>query len=114
MNELVEQLAQKQYAVETSRPAKTMEALRACLEREYVHVLFMETQTELGINLDKSNCDFSSCDLENGKGNLHIEGGVTLNYDKVRVVVDLDLESLEGMGQLFPIDDEEYNSFMSN
>ncbi|MFT7032451.1 MAG: hypothetical protein ACJA2S_000951 [Cyclobacteriaceae bacterium] len=113
MNELVKRLAKEPHEVETSRPKKTIEALKECLTRDYVHVLFKETQTELGIKLDKSNCDFTNCDLDNGKGRLHLEGGVTLNYDHVRVKVDLELETLNGQGQLYPISEEEYNSFMN-
>jgi hypothetical protein len=42
MNELVERLTKPQ-PVETARPEKTAKALKECVDRDYVHVMFKKT-----------------------------------------------------------------------
>ena len=37
---------------------------------------------------------------------------LTLNYDKVKCVADIDLSTLEGKGYLVPVSDEEYVKIM--
>ena len=114
MNDLVERLSRENFEVEATRPEKTAAALKECIDRNYVHIMFKKTQTELGIKLDKKNCDFSGCDFEKGVGDIHLEGGVTLNYETVKVVVDISLQTLEGKGKLIPVGQDEYDSFMLN
>ena len=111
MNELVERLTKEQN-IETARPEKTAKALKECIDRDYVHVMFKETGTELGVQLDRSDCRFDSADFDNSKGNVHIVGGLILNYDKVRCIADINLESCEGKGRLEPVGDEEYDRIM--
>ncbi len=107
MNELVERLT-KEQTVETARPEKTSKALKECIDREYVHVMFTKTGTEIGIQLDKENCKYDDADFEAGKGSAHLVGFLTLNYDKVRCVADIDLTTCEGTGHLEPVDEDEY------
>ncbi|MEL7003770.1 MAG: MbtH domain protein [Bacteroidota bacterium] len=114
MNDLVERLSSQSYDIEAARPEKTVKTFQECVDRDYVHIMFKQTQTELGIKLDRKKCDFSSCNLNEGMGKVHLEGGVTLNFETVRVVADLDLRTLEGQGKLKLISQEEYASFMSN
>ena len=45
------------------------------------------------------------------QGNLHLEGAITLNYDKIKVVVDLDLATYKGTGKAVPLSDEQYAAF---
>jgi hypothetical protein len=45
-------------------------------------------------------CDFSKADFENGSGIVHLEGGLTLDYVKVRYIADIDFKTLEGTGHL--------------
>ncbi|MNI33480.1 hypothetical protein D3C81_1775510 [compost metagenome] len=111
MDELVMRLSTAKHPVETVRPEKTAGALKECIDRDYVHIMFTETGTELGVQLDRSNCDLNG-DFQNGVGKIHIEGGLTLNYEKVRVVADIDLSTLEGEGNLVPVSDSEYNLMM--
>ncbi len=113
LNDLVERLT-KEHEVECARPEKTAEALKECIDRDYVHVMFKATGTELGIQLYRSECNFDKADFENAKGNLHITGGLTLNYDKVKCVADIDLSTCEGKGYLIPVSDEEYKEIMGN
>ena len=111
LNELVERLT-KEQEVETARPEKTAKALKECIDRDYVHVMFVKTGTELGVQLYRPDCNFTKADFENAKGNVHIEVGLTLNYDKVRCVADIDLTTCEGKGRLVPVSDEEYSEIM--
>lgn len=110
LNELVVRLMEKQ-SIEASRPEKTWQDLKECIDRNYVHIMF-PTGTELGVQLYRPDCDFTKADFENGKGSVHLEGGLTLNYDKVRVVADVNLETCEGEGFLKPLNDEEYTHIM--
>jgi hypothetical protein len=111
LNDLVERLT-KEHEVECARPEKTAEALKECIDRDYVHVMFKATGTELGIQLYRPECKFDGADFENAKGNVHLTGGLTLNYDKVKCVADVDLSTCEGKGYLVPVSDEEYKEIM--
>ena len=111
LNGLVKRLT-KPHKVETARPEKTAKALKECIDRNYVHVMFVKTGTELGVELYRPDCNFVKGDFENAKGSIHIEGGLTLNYDKVRCVADIDLAKCEGKGYLVPVSDEEYKAIM--
>jgi hypothetical protein len=111
LNELVERLT-KEQEVEAARPEKTAKALKECIDRDYVHVMFKKTGTEVGVQLDRRDCNFSEADFDKGKGKVHLVGGLILNYDKVRCIADIDLETLEGKGRLEPVSDEEYELIM--
>lgn len=111
MNDLVERLTKPQ-PVETALPNKTAKALKECIDRDYVHVKFKMTGTELGVQLDRRDCRFNEGDFENAKGQVHIVGGLILNYDKVRCIADIDLATCEGTGYLQPVDDAEYDLIM--
>jgi hypothetical protein len=103
MGTLVERLCGREHAVEVSlRSERTVEALRRCIERGYVHVKFTETQggTELGMRLDEKSTNLQKADFEKGVGQVILVGSLKLDYVKVRCIVDIDLESLEGKGRL--------------
>jgi hypothetical protein len=110
LNDLVERLT-KEHDVECTRPEKTAEALKECIERDYVHVMFKTTGTELGVQLYRPECKLDA-DYENSKGNVHLVGGLTLNYDKVKCIADIDLSTCNGKGYLMPVSDEEYKEIM--
>jgi hypothetical protein len=112
MNELVERLSKQDYPVEANRGNKTFKALEERVNLGHVHILFKDFGTELGIKLYPAKCDFSQCDFEKGIGKAHLEGGITLNYVKVKCIADIDLADLEGKGRLEPVSDEEYNIIM--
>ncbi|MCI0471306.1 MAG: MbtH domain protein [Candidatus Aminicenantes bacterium] len=111
LNELVERLT-KEHDVETARPEKTAKALKECIDRDYVHVMFIKTGTELGVQLYRPDCNFTKADFDNASGKVHLEGGLILNYDKVRCTADIDLSTCEGKGRLVPVGDEEYEAIM--
>lgn len=68
----------------------------------YVLVKFTETRggTELGMPLDREATDLSKADFDNGTGSVHVEGNLILNDDPVRLIADIDLETLTGTGRL--------------
>jgi len=111
LNELVVRLT-KEQPVETARPEKTAQGLKERIDRDYVHVMFTNTGTEIGIQLDRRDCRFDDGNFEEGTGKVRLVGGVTLNYDKVRCVAEVDLATCEGTGHLEPVDDEEYERIM--
>lgn len=113
MSELVERLTKSQ-PVETSRIEKTAKALKECIDRDYVHVMFKKTGTEVGVQLDRRDCRFERGDFQKATGVVHVVGGLILNYDKVRCVADIDLSTCEGEGYLEPVSDEEYERIMGS
>jgi hypothetical protein len=106
MNDLVQRLSQGQHAVEVAlRPAKTVQALRACLDRGYVHIRFPNTQggTELSFPIDRQRTDSSGADFVRETGRLTIVGELTLDYVNVRCIAEVDLPTLCGTGRLEPV-----------
>jgi uncharacterized protein YbdZ (MbtH family) len=100
---LVDRLCDGDHSVELAlRPEPTVALLKEALDRGYLHVKFTDTKggTELGVRLDREQCDFSEADFGQGTGTLHICGGLTLNYVKVRCMADIDLATLKGTGRL--------------
>lgn len=100
---LVERLAKGSHRVVAGpQPRASVQTLKEGIERGYVHIKFTETKggTELGIRLDANACDFSQGDFENQTGTIHLEGGLVLDYVKVRCIADIDLTTLAGEGHL--------------
>lgn len=103
---LVERLCEGDHPVEVSlRPEKSVKVLKEGLDRDFVHIKFTDTRsgTELGVRLDKDACDLSKADFESGTGTIHLEGGLTLDYVKVRCIADIDLETMGGTGRLVKV-----------
>jgi uncharacterized protein YbdZ (MbtH family) len=103
---LVDRLCEGHHPVEAGlRPERTVNLFKEAIDRNYVHIKFTETRggTELGVRLDRDGCDFSHADFEQGAGTVHIEGGLTLDYVKVRCIADIDLKSLQGQGHLVKV-----------
>jgi len=100
---LVDGLCEGDHPVEVGlRPEKTVKLFKEAIDRNYVHIKFTKTRggTELGVRLDCDTCDFSRADFESGNGTVHVEGGLTLDYVKVKCIADIDLSTLEGTGHL--------------
>jgi uncharacterized protein YbdZ (MbtH family) len=97
-DDLIERLSQGSHPVEASlRPEKSLQALKECIDRGYIHIKFTGTRggTELGVALDRDAVAF-----DDRAGSVRLVGGLTLNYVKVRCVADLDLNTLDGQGRL--------------
>lgn len=100
---LVERLCEGDHPVEVGlRPERSVKLFKDAVDRDYIHIKFTQTKggTELGFRLNKDNSNFSGADFENGKGIVHVEGSLTLDYVRVRCVADIDLSTLEGKGHL--------------
>jgi len=107
---LVDRLSEGDHTVEVGlRPEKTVKLFKEAIDRDYVHIRFTETKggTELGFRLDRGSSNFSAADFENGRGIVHVEGNLTLDYVKVKCVADIDLSTLEGNGHLVKLDARE-------
>lgn len=105
MDDLVERLSQGRHPVELSlRPEKNPATLSACLERGYVHVRFIGTRggTELGVRLDKEQCEWRDQDVAAKAGVMRLVGDLILNYVPVRCTAEIDLGSYTGEGYLQP------------
>ena len=97
-DDLVERLSQGNHPVEASlRPEKTVGALKECIDRGYVHIKFTGTRggTELGVALERDAVVF-----DEGANSVRLVGGLTLNYERVRCIANLDLTTLAGHGNL--------------
>src|SRR5688572_7615867 len=112
MNELVQKLSVTERPVEATRIDKSLQSLQESIDRNYVHILFSETGTELGVKLEKAKCNFDNADFKTWDGIAHFEGGLTLNYVKVRVIADIALRDFTGKGHLMPVTDDEYRAMM--
>jgi hypothetical protein len=109
MNDLVQRLTVEQPIEASLRPERTLDILKAAVDRGYVHVKFTETRggTELGIRLDPAASDLTAADFQSGTGNLRIVGELTLDYTRVRFHGTLDLSTLAGTGRLEPLGEVE-------
>lgn len=105
---LVDKLCEGNHPVVAGlRPEKTVKLFKEAIDRNYVHVKFTNTKggTELGVRLDREACDFSQANFDGDNGVVHIEGGLTLDYVKVRCIADIDLNTLEGTGHLVKVEE---------
>ena len=76
--------------------------LKEAIDRKYVHVLFTETEggTELGFQLDEARSDLTGARWEQGEGTIRLAGDLKLDGVPVRVVAEIDLATVEGVGRL--------------
>lgn len=103
MSQLVDRLSVGDHSVEVSlRPQRTMEALKQCLDRNYIHIKFVDTRggTELGVRLDNQLTKLDKADFEKGEGAATLVGNLRLDYVNVRCVAEIDLASFAGKGRL--------------
>jgi hypothetical protein len=103
MDELVARLIKGKHPIKAGLLSEpTAEAFQQRIQGEYVHIEFTDTKggTILGVQLDKATSDLSKANFEEQKGKVHLEGGLSLNYNQVRCIADIDLATLEGKGSL--------------
>lgn len=100
---LVDRLCDGDHPVEVVlRPTKTIAFFKEAVDRDYVHIKFTDTRggTELGVRLDREACDLGDGNFDNGMKTVHLEGGLTLDYVKVKCIADVDLQTFDGTGHL--------------
>ena len=109
MNELVKKLTSGYHPVEASvRPERTPAGFKAAIDRQYVHVRFTDTRggTELGFKIDQQLSDLSKADFTNLTGPVRVGGHLTLDYEPVRCIADIELSTLKGNGRLELVSNE--------
>ena len=95
MSALVEKLSQGEHPVSLTR-YKDIAGFKQAIERGFVLVRFQTRGgTEIGVSLEENA---SGVDLESKSVNLR--GSLTLDYQPVRCIANVDLESLTGYGRL--------------
>ena len=103
MNALVQKLSQGEHPVEVGlRPEKTIAGFKAALDRGYIHIRFTATKggTELGFKVDDKLSNLNGGDFTTSTGHVKVCGELTLDYERVRCVADIDLKTLDGQGHL--------------
>ena len=107
MNELVKRLCKKGNKIAAGRSDSATE-LREQIDSGIVLLKFTEIKggTELGSRLDKELTQLGDADFEKSTGIVHLVGHLTLNYDRVQLVDDVDLSTLKGTGHLVLIEEE--------
>jgi len=103
---LVDRLCEGDHPVEVGlRPEKTVKLFKEAIDCGYAHIKFTDTQggTELGVRLDREASDLGNALFEGQNGSVRLVGGLTLNYVKVRLIADIDLNTLTGKGHLDPV-----------
>jgi len=99
-DDLVAFLSEGDHPLQAS--AQSGEQFLERIKAGYVNVKFTDTRggTELGVRLDSAASDTTGADIEGHKGNVRIAGNLTLNYQPVRLVAEVALETLLGSGRL--------------
>jgi hypothetical protein len=109
MNELTHRLATGEHPVIMGGSSPSLQELRRRVaEIGYMSIKFTDTRggTDLGFQLDTDATKFRDVDFDQPAGTLHVEGNLVLNDDPVRVIADLDLETLNGTGRLVLLESE--------
>jgi len=80
--------------------AQSVEQFLERIKTGFVHIKFTDTRggTEIGVRLDAATSDTTHADLDARKGNVRIAGNLTLNYQPLRLVADVALDTLMGTG----------------
>ena len=101
---LVERLSSGEHdVIAVTRPAHSKEALKEAIERGFVQIEFINTQggTVLGFPIDLDESDISATLNEDNQGkDIKLSGMLTLNFQKVRCIASINLQSLKGNGRL--------------
>lgn len=108
MSELVQKLSNGEHPVTVGGPQPTLAEFRKRVEdMGYVFIKFTATRggTDLGVRVDKDATDLSQARFDEGSGQAHVEGTLTLDYVKVRCVADIDLATLNGTGHLVVLEE---------
>lgn len=103
MNDLVVRLSEEQDVEAWTGRELTFEHFKDAVNRGYIHVNFVKTETILGVRKDSEpslKWDLSKADFEKAKGQITIGGKLVLNYVRVLLHATIDLETLKGKGRL--------------
>src|ERR1044072_1689119 len=82
------------------RPEPSVKNFKDSLDNGYLRLKFTDTDTELGIKVDKDASDLAAANFDDGTGQVRVAGNLSLDYTKVRCIADIDLTTFEGAGHL--------------
>jgi len=101
-DELVSYLSTGDHPIEAT--ARSGEDFLKRVESGYVYMKFTDTRggTELGVKVDWKATNIGAADEHDRK--VHVAGDLTLNYRKVRLVADVQVNTLRGVGRLQSVD----------
>lgn len=105
MNDLVKRLSESEQPVIVGGPSPSAEQfINQLTNIGYAFIKFTETSggTDLGLRIDPVNTKVQEANIEEGTGNVHVEGTLTLNFIPVRCVAEINLETMAGTARLFP------------
>jgi len=99
-DDLVAFLSAGDHPVQAS--AQSVEQFLERIKAGYVNIKFTDTRggTEIGVTLDAAASDTTGADIEGHRGNVRIAGNLTLDYQPVRLIADVALDTLMGSGRL--------------
>lgn len=100
---LVERLSVGDHDVRMMlRPDRSLSALRAAVDRGFVQIEFINTKggTTVGFPIDLELSNTSKMRDESGKGDIQLVGFFTLNFQKVKCIANISLQSFDGKGKL--------------
>ncbi len=96
-DETTERLVEGDHPVVTL--VESAEALKKAIDSGYVPLAFPELDFMLG-KLKTNNVGLRQADFDKPSGVVHLAGGLTLNYVKVRCIADIDIATLQGNSHL--------------
>lgn len=101
MSDLVKRLCDGKHPVAVEQYEDAND-LKGSIDREFVLVKFTGTKggTELGFKLDAALSKLDDCDFEKGMGVVRLVGDLSLDFEKVRCIADIDISKMQGEGHL--------------
>ncbi len=103
MDDLVRKLSAGKHPVLIQMAeSESLSDLAYDLAKGYCHISFPDTQggTELKIPVDAGASEFSRERILEGHASIHLEGDLSLNFEKVRFIGDFSVPGLTGEGCL--------------
>lgn len=101
MDELIRQLTAGVHPVAICEP--WIGKLQDHLEKTgHLEIVFTQINgaSSLGVDLDREECDFATADFEGRKGQVRLEGIVTLDQRAYWCAAYIDLSTMDGTGYL--------------
>jgi len=102
MDKLLKKLSENEHTVKFEERIDDYNVIKQRIKGGLIFLTYIETHdaTELGLNLDKGNCDFDTADFENRCGQIHIEGECMLNFVSIRIIADINLATRIGKARM--------------
>jgi hypothetical protein len=105
VNDLIARLSGQDSRVELDGHEESYDQLRRRIDELGHTVLrFPGTRggTTIGVTIDRDRTDLSDADFEAGRGELRLEGTLTLDYVPLRCIATIDLATRAGTARLVP------------